>query len=1027
MIPIKLSLEGLFSYQKKQDIDFRRLTEAELFGIFGATGSGKSSILEAISFALYNKVERLDYQGYKYNMMNLKSRRLAIDFTFSTGAQQPEVYRITVQGKRHKTRFDQVGSFDRQVYRQEGGSWVPLDLDHAESIIGLTYDNFKRTIIIPQGKFQEFLQLGAKDRSVMLQEIFGLNKYELSGPLKSLVRQNQQDLSTNAALLGQYTQVDQALMEEKQAEIERLETERTSLGDHLTKLQRQFDAQQHLREAFQQLAQATTHMQQLQAQAPAMEQRRHNLQQYLACLDQFRAKLDKRTELSARLDELAQALHQHRETYQTESRQLDRLQKTYHSIEEAYQMRDQLLQTAEALERVVALKQLSANVQKLQARVTDGQQQVQQLLRELASSEQQQAKLESEVDELQAQLPDTRELLAVEQWFAQKRQLDERAQWIQASIQKTQVKIQQAREEKQLLLRQSPLDRRQYEFSTDKLVALIEQQIARKEAEREELMQAQQQQHVTRHLHQLADQLADGAPCPLCGSEHHPAPYQAQEAQQQLKALEARQQALEQRLKQWQLILPHLRQLARQARELAHELKEARQEQQQLLSEQQRHQLRFTWTQLDATDERAVKQQIEQVQHLQAQITHKNQEIKTQRQHQASLRSKVETYRTRLEELRDTLQHKQGEFQSGQQSLRGVSYEAERKQSDEALTRASRSQREQYVQAEKLYREATQQLKEKQDRLNVLKGTIEAENQQQQAVQQQMAEVSQRLQQTLQASNFSSLEAVSQVLALDINIQEEEEALREFDRSYTEAQTSLADLQRQLEGVSFEQEVYERLRGEIQEKEQQLNALSRDIGGKAEYLRRLKQEWAQKQSLIEARSRLELRQENLKVMEGLFRGSGFVNYVSTVYLENLCAAANQRFMRLTHNALSLEVDAQNNFHVRDLLNGGKARSVKTLSGGQTFQASLCLALALSEQVQQQARAHQNFFFLDEGFGSLDKQSLEVVFQTLKALRQERRIVGIISHVEELQQEIQTYLRIENDAEHGSLVLGSWER
>src|SRR5690606_35218867 len=141
---------------------------------------------------------------------------------------------------------------------------------------------------------------------------------------------------------------------------------------------------------------------------------------------------------------------------------------------------------------------------------------------------------------------------------------------------------------------------------------------------------------------------------------------------------------------------------------------------------------------------------------------------------------------------------------------------------------------------------------------------------------------------------------------------------------------------------------------------------------------------------------------------------------------NLCEIANGRFYKLTRQQLRLEVTDKNEFQVRDYLNNGKVRSVKTLSGGQTFQASLSLALALAESVQQQNRANQNFFFLDEGFGSLDKESLQTAFETLKALRKENRIVGIISHVEELQQEIDIFLNIINDPFAGSKIIGNWE-
>ena len=83
MLPLKLSITGLYSYQKKQTIDFEELTNAGLFGIFGAVGSGKSSVLEAIGFVLYGDTERLNKTDKRsYNMLNLKSDKANIEFEF---------------------------------------------------------------------------------------------------------------------------------------------------------------------------------------------------------------------------------------------------------------------------------------------------------------------------------------------------------------------------------------------------------------------------------------------------------------------------------------------------------------------------------------------------------------------------------------------------------------------------------------------------------------------------------------------------------------------------------------------------------------------------------------------------------------------------------------------------------------------------------------------------------------------------------------------------------------------------------
>ena len=110
MIPQKLTIKGLYSYQKEQTIDFSRLMEGQLFGIFGSVGSGKSSILEAITFALYGEIDRLNKNDNRnYNMMNLKSDELLIDFVFDN--HDGDTYRFRVQGKRSKKDFNKKWSF----------------------------------------------------------------------------------------------------------------------------------------------------------------------------------------------------------------------------------------------------------------------------------------------------------------------------------------------------------------------------------------------------------------------------------------------------------------------------------------------------------------------------------------------------------------------------------------------------------------------------------------------------------------------------------------------------------------------------------------------------------------------------------------------------------------------------------------------------------------------------------------------------------------------------------------------------
>jgi len=229
-------------------------------------------------------------------------------------------------------------------------------------------------------------------------------------------------------------------------------------------------------------------------------------------------------------------------------------------------------------------------------------------------------------------------------------------------------------------------------------------------------------------------------------------------------------------------------------------------------------------------------------------------------------------------------------------------------------------------------------------------------------------------------------------------------------------------LQSELGGQKYNDEEYKQVTASLRQLSEDINLSNQQRGKLEDELKNTKVKLETQKELQEHANALRLRAEEIKTLKQLFKGSGFVNYISSVYLQELCYSANERFYKLTKQRLSLEVTDDNNFQVRDFINGGKVRNVKTLSGGQTFQAALSLALALADNIQKITESSQNFFFLDEGFGSLDKESLDIVFDTLKSLRKEKRIVGVISHVEEMQQEIDTHLKIVNDEEKGSLIL-----
>ncbi|WP_425474376.1 SbcC/MukB-like Walker B domain-containing protein [Sporomusa termitida] len=129
-------------------------------------------------------------------------------------------------------------------------------------------------------------------------------------------------------------------------------------------------------------------------------------------------------------------------------------------------------------------------------------------------------------------------------------------------------------------------------------------------------------------------------------------------------------------------------------------------------------------------------------------------------------------------------------------------------------------------------------------------------------------------------------------------------------------------------------------------------------------------------------------------------------------MELVARQASERLKQITRHRYALELNSDGGFLIRDDANGGVRRPVSTLSGGETFQAALALSLALSAQIQLKGKYPLEFFFLDEGFGSLDQQALDVAMTTLEKLHIERLTIGIISHVSELKQRLPRRLVVE---------------
>ncbi|MCY9696598.1 SbcC/MukB-like Walker B domain-containing protein, partial [Paenibacillus alginolyticus] len=141
--------------------------------------------------------------------------------------------------------------------------------------------------------------------------------------------------------------------------------------------------------------------------------------------------------------------------------------------------------------------------------------------------------------------------------------------------------------------------------------------------------------------------------------------------------------------------------------------------------------------------------------------------------------------------------------------------------------------------------------------------------------------------------------------------------------------------------------------------------------------------------------------ERLGKLQAVLKANAFVEYLAEEQLMQVSRAASERLSELTRRRYAIEVDSGGGFVIRDDANGGVKRPVSTLSGGETFLTSLALALALSAQIQLKGEYPLEFFFLDEGFGTLDQELLDMVIGALEKLHMDSLAVGVISHVPEL--------------------------
>jgi len=1009
MIPLRLSIEGLYSYQEPQTIDFTELSAAGLFGIFGATGSGKSSILEAITYAIYGETERMNNSDKRsYNMMNLKSNKADLDFEFLNFENKK--FRVRRIYKRNSKQFHIVKPAEVSFYQWIDENWLPIEHPNPDEIVGLNYENFKRTIIIPQGQFKEFLELGGKDRSEMMMQIFNLHQYDLSENVNALNFQNEAEYNRLEGALSQFQAVNEEQIQTLTAKKNEAEKSFKGIEINYKNDEDRFLILKSLKDDADELENSKKELQVLAAEQPKMQDLLALTNKYDFLEKAFKTLLSQENEYQNDLQNLSQQISSLEDVLKSVEESIVNNNEVLNTLTPRFNLLEKDKEKVNDLRLLLELKNIHKEIQDIQKRTKDGKAYLSNISNIIEQSEQTSKQLQNQIEQCSEQILDTQLLLNISDWYKEntifadqiiksKNELDQIQNQIKALNEK---KIDEANTAKPFL--------KIFEGKYIHLEQAIHQQ--------NELIH---QLNLEQKLGQFAHELKSGSPCPLCGSLVHP---NIQNRKDVSEALDFAQISLEKQLAEQKQLIAQ-KSFAEQVLENLELLNEKfiKEEAQfnQLKKQQDNHQEEFIWEKYSAQDESVFLKEKEQSAKAEMEKKALEQQFNDQLTSLEKDRKDLLKAQNLLQEIQKAEIEHENSFKIKQEQLKHHTWSAFEHLSIEEISAASKKLADEMIQVQNNYQSTQEKLQKleqdkaaTQAKISTLKSNTTERTE-------KLKQVEIQLQQALQQCEPITLAEVKNILKQQIDVWSNRQKIENFNLEYNKWKNTVDRLTTKLKDSNFDFVQYETLLQQLKEKKIQLEESQKTFHNANQELTWSQNALKEKLALETSFSKIQKRRSNLSKMRNLFAGKGFVDFVSGFYLRQLCDQANIRFHKMTRNQLSLAIDKKNNFEIIDYLNEGKRRSVKTLSGGQSFQVSLSLALVLAESVQAKNKLQQNFFFIDEGFGTQDLESVNVVFETLLHLQKENRIVGIISHVEELKERMPKALNIVKDEEKGSII------
>lgn len=1023
MKPLTLEMCAFGPFAGSEFIDFSRLGEQPLFLINGVTGAGKTTILDAMCFALYGKTTGDERDASQMCCDNAPPQALTyVELSFEIKGKCYRLKRIPEQtrpkakgeGVTKQAAQAQLWSIDRQG--NELSVIVSQKVTEAtreiEDLIGLNADQFRQVMVLPQGQFRKLLMADSKDRERIFGQLFSTEIYkQIENRLKDQALQLKREVEKiqhykSSLLQGKSVESIEQLDEQ----IAKLSGDEQAANKHKTQQQdghlnatKAFEQAKHISHAFEQLALLDKRSQALKAQQShlgAVKQRELRAQAAQTIAGKHHEKQSVSLQVTQAQESYQQSITSLKESQQNQLKAQQEQQQCPQIRQQIDQAKGQLIEFRRYEKHAKDLNQLQQRKESDSAQLAKAQQHVATTEQQIDKLNQEKLNITQTIERNEAQLS---QLVDPEVKQLQARQRIEQLQAIQS--------LNQSLGEHQAQL--TELKTKGTQLSQD--VTLKQNAVKSLEM----------QWHLSQAQH-LAEQLQSGVPCPVCGAKEHPNPalstgdlvdlQQIDIAKQEAQVWE--KQLLEQRerysgcLTQCKAIKGQL--VEQQAR--FDELNEG-------LDHAQHNDLMY-WQQALQVAQQALKalgdhkvhvqqaqKRIKQLDDLQAQAVKLHAEQRDiQAQTQTSLAVTEKELLNCASQLPAAYQAP-GALQQAQLAV------AQQQKSDEAqLQRLT----DQYNQAQNLLEAA-------QAKSNTLKTGLEALQEQLKELESQWLLVLQKsifedelqfLQANADASQIAALQAEianyeseRQAIVTEIKVQRE--------RIGESEPPDLAALQHNLEQLLDQQ----------QQAEQHWSLLDRELTGLKETRKQLTEHNRQHQTL-------EDQYKVVGTLADVANGAtadkiSLQRFVLSALLDDVLIEASNRLHLMSQGRYLLlrkESRAKGNkasgleLEVDDAYTG-KVRPVATLSGGESFMAALALALGLSSVVQAYAGGIVlETLFIDEGFGSLDPQALELAIRTLIDLQRGGRMIGVISHVDELKEQIPLRIDISSDQQGSHLRL-----